>query len=123
MRDLTRPAHNAARVKASLSRNSNRPARSVFELIAAVVWTSACPWVCAINRPLFIIRQQCSSSARLAPFLLLPLYLLMGPKRGAGMTGRGRVRHGHGSRTPRSSRGGRRGVLSAPSSFSEEEGF
>src|SRR3954467_10638346 len=47
----------------------------------------------------------------------------MGPKRGAGMTGRGRVRRGRGSRTPRSSRGGRRGASSTPSSSSSEEGF
>ena len=47
----------------------------------------------------------------------------MGPKRGAGMTGRGRVRRGRGSRTPRSSRGGRRGASSAPSSSSSKEGF
>ena len=47
----------------------------------------------------------------------------MGPKRGAGMTGRARFRHGRGSHTPRSSRGGRCGVSAAPSSSSEEEGF
>src|ERR1041385_5393268 len=47
----------------------------------------------------------------------------MGPKRGAGMTGRGRVRHCRGSRTPRSSRGGHRGASSTPSSSSSEEGF
>src|SRR4051812_3711947 len=41
----------------------------------------------------------------------------MGPKRGAGMTGRGRS-----SRTPRSSRGGHRGASSMRSS-SSEEGF
>ena len=39
------------------------------------------------------------------------------------MTGRGRVRRGRGSRTPRSSRGGRRGASSTPSSSSSEEGF
>ena len=44
----------------------------------------------------------------------------MGPKRGAG---RGRVRRGCGGRTPRSSRGGRRGASSTPSSSSSEEGF
>ena len=47
----------------------------------------------------------------------------MGPKRGAGMTGCGLVRRGRDSRTPRSSRGGRRGASSAPSSSSLEEGF
>ena len=47
----------------------------------------------------------------------------MGPKRGAGMTGRGRVRRGRGSRTPRSCRSGRRGAASTPSSSSSEEGF
>ena len=39
------------------------------------------------------------------------------------MTGRGRVCHGRGGRTPRSSRGGRRGAASMPSSSSSEEGF
>src|SRR3954466_14146394 len=47
----------------------------------------------------------------------------MGPKRGAGMTGRGRVRRGRGGRTPRSSRGGRRGAALIPSSSSSDEGF
>ena len=47
----------------------------------------------------------------------------MGPKRGAGMTGRGHVRRGRGSRTPRSSLGGRHGASSSPSSSSLEEGF
>ena len=47
----------------------------------------------------------------------------MGPKRGAGMIGRGRVRRGRGSRTPRSSRDGRRRTLLAPSSSSSKEGF
>src|ERR1041385_4325645 len=69
-RHLTRPAHSAARVKASLSQNSNRPACSIFELIAAVVWASAWPWVCTINRPLFfhlaamfVLCPSCSSSS------------------------------------------------------------
>ena len=47
----------------------------------------------------------------------------MGPKRDVGSSGRGRARRGRGSRTPRSSRGGRRGTTSAPSSSSAEEGF
>ena len=47
----------------------------------------------------------------------------MGPKRGAGVSGRGRVRRGRGSRMPRSSRGGRCGTMFVPSSSSEEEGF
>ena len=47
----------------------------------------------------------------------------MGPKRGAGVSGRGRVRRGRGSRMPRSSRGGRRGAALVPSSKEEEEGF
>ena len=44
----------------------------------------------------------------------------MAPKRGGGVASRGR---GRGGRTPRSSRGGRRGASSAPSSSSVEEGF
>src|SRR3954470_6305027 len=47
----------------------------------------------------------------------------MGPKRGAGMIGRGRVRRGRGGRTPHSSRGGRHGAAPTPSSSSSEEGF
>src|ERR1041385_2824726 len=74
-RDLTRQAHSAARVKASLSRNSNLPACLVFELIAFVFWASACSWACAINSPLLFISQWCLSSAHLSP-----LHLLMGPK-------------------------------------------
>ena len=46
----------------------------------------------------------------------------MGPKHGVGMTCRGRARHGRGSRTPRSSCGGRHGASSEPSSSSAEEG-
>src|ERR1043165_9446045 len=82
-----------------------------------------CPWVCAINSPLFFIEHQYSSSAHLALLHLLLPPPLMGPKRGVGMTGRGRVRRGRGSRTPRSSRGGRGGASSVPSSSSSEEGF
>src|SRR3954464_9319463 len=47
----------------------------------------------------------------------------MGPKRSGGAPGRGRGRRGRGSRTPRSSGGGRRGMTAAPSSSSVEEGF
>src|SRR4051812_42040224 len=47
----------------------------------------------------------------------------MGPKRGAGVSDRGRVRRGRGSRMPRSSRGGHRGTTLVPSSSSSEEGF
>src|ERR1041385_1642967 len=43
----------------------------------------------------------------------------MGPRQGAGMTGRGRVHRGRGGRTPRSSRG----APSTPSFSSPEEGF
>src|SRR3954469_2170637 len=44
----------------------------------------------------------------------------MVPRRGAG---RGRVRHGHGGRAPRSCRGGRHGTSPVPSSSPLEEGF
>ena len=47
----------------------------------------------------------------------------MGPKRGAGVSGRGHVRRGRDSRMPRSSRGGRRGMTLVPSSSEEEEVF
>src|SRR3954464_10524843 len=47
----------------------------------------------------------------------------MGPMRSGGVPGRGRGRRGRGGRTPCSSRGGRRGTTSAPSSSSVEEGF
>ena len=45
----------------------------------------------------------------------------MGPKRGAGVSVRGRVRRGRGSRMPRSSRSGRRGATLVPSSSSSSE--
>lgn len=47
----------------------------------------------------------------------------MGPKRGAGTSSRGRVRRGRGVRTPLSSRGGRRGAPSTPSSSSRRRFF
>ena len=59
--------------------------------------------------------------------LSLLLLLHMAPKRGGGVTGRGRGLRGRGGRTPRSSRGGHHGSASAPSSSSSsssmEEGF
>src|ERR1041385_4301355 len=52
------------------------------------------------------------------------LLLHMAPKRGGGVTGRGRGRRGRGGRTPRSSRGGCHGAASVPSSSSSMgEGF
>src|ERR1041385_1314449 len=46
----------------------------------------------------------------------------MAPRRGAGMTGRGRARRGRGGHTPRSSRDGLHGAALVPSSSSSEEG-
>src|ERR1041385_5353186 len=52
------------------------------------------------------------------------LLLHMAPKRGSGVTRRGRGRRGRGGRMPRSSRGGRHGAASVPSSSSSMgEGF
>src|ERR1041385_7879988 len=46
----------------------------------------------------------------------------MAPKRGGGLASRGRGRRGRGGCTPHSSRGGRRGATTTPSSSSVEEG-
>src|SRR3954468_1965862 len=77
------------------------------------------PLDCTINIPCSLASIH-SSVAHLS---LLLVILLMRPKRGVGAYGRGRVRRGRGSRTLRSSRGGRHGATSALSSSSVEEGF